>query len=98
MATIPSVIAVLQNMRQHSPEQIDPRPGMIMLPHGPYGALIHSLRRMNSGTSFIRLAGVDGKLIELVSGTTLDTLFSGNPLSMVSFRPESSPLPWMYVA
>lgn len=98
MATIPSVIAVLGNMRFHTPQQVDPRPGMIALPNGPFGLKVHSIRRMNSGASFIRLVGADTNLIEIVSGATIGTGFSGNPLSMVPFRPEQSPLPWMYIA
>src|SRR5258708_23462719 len=98
---IPSNTGLLVNMRNHSPQQITPRPGMSPVStYGPntYGVGTHSLKRMNSGSSFIRLVGVGPNLVELVSNTLVDKKFSGNPLSMVAFRPEQSPLPWMYVA
>ena len=101
MASIPSVISLLKNMRMHSPQQIDPRPGMSLISlyaSGFYGTNVHSIKRMNSGASFIRLVGINANLVELVSNTLVGTGFSGNPLSMVPFRPEQSPLPWMYVA
>jgi hypothetical protein len=102
MATIPSVIGVLGNMRMHSPQQITTRKGMVLVgsanPGGGGGLYVHSLKRMNNGASFIRLVGADTKLVELVSAAVVGSGFSGNPLSMVSFRPTQSPQPWMYVA
>ena len=87
-------------MRQHSPQQIDPRPGMELIStygSGAFGTNVHSLKRMNSGASFIRLVGINTNLV-IQPGGLLEGGFSGNPLSMVPFRPEQSPLPWMYVA
>jgi hypothetical protein len=98
MASIPSVIGILKNMRMHAPQQIDSRRGMTSVGVTNPGLYVHSLRRMNSGASFIRLAAADTNLIELVSEHLFPETFSGNPLSMVPFRPEQSPLPWMYVA
>lgn len=103
MASIPSVIGILKNMRMHAPQQIEPRRGITLVGStmisGLGGTYVHSLRRLNSGTSFIRLAGADTKLIALGSpGTVFPETFSGNPLSMIPFRPSQSPLPWMYVA
>jgi len=85
-------------MRMHAPQQIDSRRGMTLVGTTSPGNFVHSLRRLNSGASFIRLAGADTRLIELVSPTLFPETFSGNPLSMVPFRPEQSPLPWMYIA
>lgn len=61
----------------------------------------HSIRRLNdplTGT-YIRVHGVDGSLF---SGTTgnlglIDTGYSGNPLSMVTYRPPLSSQTWMYI-
>lgn len=102
MASIPGVVGILKNMRMRSPQQIVSRRGMTLvgstLISGVGGTFVHSLRRLNSGASFIRLAGADTKLIELGAESVFPETFSGNPLSMVPFRPEQSPLPWMYVA
>lgn len=72
---------------------------MVNLGGGQFGSNAHSIKRMNSGSSFIRLAGINTNLISIAPIPILvDGNFSGDPLSMVSFRPEQSPLPWMYVA
>jgi hypothetical protein len=65
----------------------------------PPGA--HSLRRLNDLTpagpagGFILVAGVGNSLY--ANSTLVDSGFSGNPISLVPFRPNTSVQPWMYV-
>lgn len=62
---------------------------------------VHSLRRLNDLTpagptaGFILVAGV-GNLL-MANQTIVDSGLSGNPLSLVPFRPNASVQPWMYV-
>lgn len=66
------------------------------------GAAVHSLRRLNdttpngpvSGFALIGGAGTDLYL----NATAVASGLSGNPFSLVPFRPSSSPQPWMYIA
>jgi hypothetical protein len=60
---------------------------------------VHSVRRLYDKVSgvFPRIYGA-GTKIYLAEGTVaIDTGYSGNPLSMIPFRPEKSPLPWLYI-
>ena len=62
----------------------------------------HSIRRLNDstplgpGTGFALISGSGTNLY--ADGTQVATGLSGNPLSMVPFRPNTSVQPWMYVA
>jgi hypothetical protein len=62
---------------------------------------VHTLRRLNDttpagpATGFILIGGAG---TELFAGITeVDSGLSGNPLSLVPFRPNTSVQPWMYV-
>src|SRR5580765_570001 len=61
----------------------------------------HSLRRLNDLTpagpagGFILVAGDSTNLY--ANQTLVDSGFSGNPISLVPFRPNTSVQPWMYV-
>jgi hypothetical protein len=65
-------------------------------------APIHSLRRLNDSTpagpaaGFILVAGA-GSNLYAGSTTPVDTGLSGDPVSLVPFRPNASVQPWMYV-
>jgi hypothetical protein len=61
----------------------------------------HSLRRLNDLTpagpagGFMLVGGVSTNLY--ANATQVDSGFSGNPISLVPFRPNTSVQPWMYV-
>src|SRR4051794_2951489 len=65
----------------------------------PYA--VHSLRRLNDSTpagpaaGFIYVAGASTRLY--ANTTEVDSGLSGNPISMIPFRPNTSVQPWMYV-
>ncbi len=90
-----------QNCRAYVVGGITPRASqdssVLTLP--PPGA--HSLRRLNDLTpagpagGFILVAGVGNTLY--ANTTLVDSGFSGNPISLVAFRPNTSVQPWMYV-
>lgn len=65
------------------------------------GAPVHSLRRLNDSTpagpagGFILVAGA-GKAL-YANAVQVDSGLSGNPISLIPFRPNTSVQPWMYV-
>src|SRR5579872_1038706 len=97
-----SAYTLLSNLRRYTPERFDARPGIVRVNSSVLDQTsVHSIRRLNDPTvsSYARIVGAGTKLY---SGTTAftaeDTGYSGNPLSMVPFRPAQSPRSWMYVA
>lgn len=62
---------------------------------------VHSLRRLNDLTpagpagGFILVAGAGTSLY--ANATQVDSGLSGNPISLIPFRPSTSVQPWMYV-
>jgi hypothetical protein len=92
----PGLFPVLENVRVT-------KDGEIVVREGTNGVLnvgggrIHSLHRMNNNvdSTFARISGIGTKLYNDV--TEEDTGYSGSPLSLVPFRPNRSPEPWMYV-
>jgi hypothetical protein len=89
-----------QNVRAYLREGVLPRAtqdsSVLSLPYPP-----HSLRRLNDSTP----AGPAGGFILVAGGSTnlyanavqVDSGLSGNPISLVPFRPAASVQPWMYV-
>lgn len=62
---------------------------------------VHSVRRMNNSIpgaspTYRRFCGAGTKLYSADAGL-IDTGYSGNPLSMVVWRPDQSVEPWMYI-
>lgn len=94
----------LQNVRVTSEGRIDARPG-----YTAFGTLasadFHSIRRLNDQDAIYAPAKyiyVLGSGADLVTGiesalSVADTGYSGDPLSLLTFRPENSPVSWMYV-
>lgn len=92
----------LQNTRVLVEGRIESRPG-----YTTFGAVAgaHSLRRLNdtaefyAPTGYIYVAGGGTSLFGGIESAlaSIDTSFSGNPLSLISFRPEGSPSAFMYV-
>src|SRR6266436_355740 len=89
-----------QNVRAYLRDAIRPRAtqdsSVETLP-GP----VYSIRRLNDTTpagpalGFILIGGASSNLYAGI--TQVDTGYSGNPLSLVPFRPNTSVQPWMYV-
>ena len=101
----PSTFPLLSNIRTVEEGRIESRPG-----YGLYDAsasapkLLHSIRRLNDPDESFAPAGYvnvvgNGTIIEAGVENTLtqiDSGYSGNPLSLIAFRPEQSPESWMY--
>ncbi len=94
----------LRNVRAYR-DFIQPRPGIASVGNTGSGSdnfPVHSIRRLNDETQsdFTMVVGSGTRLFTGKTGgfTQQDAGFSGDPLSMVPFRPTQSPRPWMYVA
>lgn len=65
------------------------------------GLPVHSLRRLNDSTPAGPVSGfilVGGSGVELFANqVVVDSGLSGNPISLIPFRPNASVQPWMYV-
>lgn len=99
----PNKYAYLQNVRVTDQGRLDSRPGAISLNSTALDQTgVHSIRRLNDSTgnapAFARIIGAGTKLYTDASTTAIDTGYSGDPLSMVPWRPDQSVEAWMYVA
>lgn len=89
-----------QNVRAYLREAVTSRAvqdsSVLTLP-----AAVHSLRRLNDSTpagpvaGFILVGGASTNLY--ANAVQVDSGLSGNPISLVPFRPNASVQPWMYV-
>lgn len=84
--------------------ELEARPGSTKLNPAPTAnAFIHSIRRLNDSIPGAAHTHVDflGAGTVLYSDETnpvsVDTGYSGNPLSLIPYRPDQSPEPWLYV-
>lgn len=98
----PSTFPLLQNVRVNTQGGVCSRPGQAALYPTPLPDEVHSIRRLNNITDsdFIRLIGAGTDLYSQTGSADpvlIDSTYSGNPLSMVRFRPDQSPSPWMYI-
>ena len=91
---------VLNNMTARVLGGVQSRSGISLLNTLVYPDPIHSIRRLNDPTnsSFARIIGAGANVYDSTSVTAIDTGYSGSPLSMVPFRPDQSPRPWMYIS
>src|ERR1700733_13639179 len=91
----------LQNVRGRIKGRIIGRPTQGNPVQGAVGAAVHSLRRLNDTTpagppaGFVLVVGAAGTMY--VNAASVATGFSGNPVALVPFRPNTSVQPWMYV-
>jgi hypothetical protein len=94
---------VLVNVRHLSRGEVRQRPGLNTHLTAPANRTPwHSLRRLvdSNASDYTYIAGIDTYLATGKTGTLTEREggFSGNPLTMVPFRPPQSPGPWMAVA
>jgi hypothetical protein len=90
----------LFNTRVIEEGSLTSRPGYTPYSPTPGSGVVHSVRRLNDqllgdgyvvGQGFALSVGAAGLLAPAASG------LSGNPLSLIPFRPDNSPDSWMYV-
>lgn len=101
----PGSFPLLSNVRVIEEGRIEGRPGYSLYDNSASAPkLLHTVRRLNDpdqsfapggytnvvGNGTIIEAGPEGTL------TQIDTGYSGDPLSLITFRPEQSPESWMY--
>ncbi len=99
---------ILENLRSYTDGVIQPRQGITQVASSVITGQtpVHSVRRLNNplGNTFTRLVGVGTKLafgqssFSAVQYNSVDVAFSGQPLAMMPWRPDQSPISWMYVA
>src|SRR5579864_190225 len=95
----------LQNVRAYVVDELTTRSGETLVSTG--GVLdqlnVHSIRRLNDSVpgalfAYARIVGAGTKLYSGQNGFAVRaTGMSGSPLSLVPYRPDQSPEPWMYV-
>lgn len=102
----PGFFPYLQNVRVVQEGRLEARPGYSLYnPVVLSTKSLHSIRRLNDTANVYSAAGytyVVGNGTQLWAGRetalhSIDTGYSGNPLSLVTFRPDTSPAAWMYV-
>lgn len=97
----PGKYPYLQNVRSRVKGRITGRPTQGAPVQGAVGGAVHSLRRLNDSTpagppaGYVLVIGAAGTMY--VNAASVATGFSGNPVSLVPFRPNTSVQPWMYV-
>jgi hypothetical protein len=99
----PGKVPFAMNIRSRVDGRIEARSGLVPT-SSPMSAGPHSIRRLNNylpGTpGSIHVIGAGTELFYATlpgSATSADVGYSGNPLSLIPFRPEESSESWMYV-
>ena len=101
----PGAFPYLFNVRVLEEGRLESRPGYSPFISLSPGDTPNSIRRLNDPDRSLAPAGyvyVGGGGTKLYAGTEstytlIDSGYSGNPLSLLTFRPEQSPESWMYV-
>lgn len=95
----------LLNFRSYVIDRLESRPGSARVNGVELDQTnVHTLKRLNdpvpgAALTYTRLVGAGTKLYSgQTAFTSQDTGYSGNPLSIVPFRPPQSPEAWAYVA
>lgn len=109
----PGFAPILENVRSYVDGLVEPRLGLSVINtvSSTNKTPIHSIRRLNDPNSgnWIRVVGVQDTLSFMNSTSTAsaftratynasDVTLSGNPLSLVPFRPDQATASWLYVA
>lgn len=98
---------ILENIRSYTDGILQPRQGITQVSAGiiTNQTPVHSVRRLNNplNSTWTRVVGTGTKLatgqtsFSVVQYNGSDVAFSGKPLAMVPWRPDQSPVSWMYV-
>lgn len=100
----PSHFPLLLNVRATQSGNLVPRDGLTDLGEVVAGqSPVHSIRRLNdpSASTYTNILGTGTHVAYGPDGgayTDLDSGYSGNPLALMPYRPESATAAWMYVA
>lgn len=98
----PGYVPKLSNLRCLTESSLQPRNGVNQIADTGTGAGVRQLRRLNDSIAgtFARVVQCAGNLYVGSTGALpiVDTGYSDVPCSMVPFRPDNSPRPWMYIA
>jgi hypothetical protein len=99
---------ILENIRSYTDGILQPRQGITQVSAGVItnSSPVHSVRRLNNAlnSTWTRVVGAG---LKLATGQTSftnvqyngsDVIFSGKPLALLPWRPDQSPVSWMYVA
>ncbi len=107
-ALAPGKIPYARNVRSYEDGVIQVRDGFISKISAALPSAIHTIARLNDATTFnggvpsVRVLGAGAILYRgATSGTTyvsLDSGYSGQPLSTLAAQPPQSPRPYLYVA
>ncbi len=94
------IASIALNVRQYARGIVSPR-NLLTAAIETLAAALHSLRRLNDSTPNGPVSGytlISGAGTVLYSGSTsVVTGLTGNPVSMIPFRPNASVQPWMYI-
>lgn len=100
-AVEPDELTRMLNVTHRLDMSVTSRPGLSNITGAAVGTNHHSICRLNDefSNTFTRLEGVDTSLyIGQGPLTSIDSGYSGNPLTFAPYRPPFSQQPWMYVA
>ncbi len=94
----PGFYPQLLNVRADANGEIDCRQGIKQILATNGGSPVHSLRRVNDAvdSTFTRFSGIGTNLYR--DESVIDSGYSGDPLSILPFRPNRSPSPYVYIA
>ncbi len=100
---VPGKYPFLKNIRAYMSQPIQGRPGLSALLSASAGTgFVHTMHRLNDDLAaygtFLRIYGIGS---EIYTGNTVASLaktgFSGNPLTVVPYRPNESAIAWAYL-
>jgi hypothetical protein len=98
----PGKYPLLQNVRSYQGGRIEARQGLVRVAQAPIADTnVHSIARMNDYVfqNYVRFLGAGTNLYSgVTSFAQIDTGYSGDPLSIVPYRPDQSPRVWAYIA
>lgn len=96
---------ILENVRSYLLGTFEGRPGLTALTAALATSPMHSIMRLNddtpsAGQPYTYIVGSGARVFAGAppAGAAISTGFSGNPLSLVSYRPDQAVSPWCYIA